>query len=154
MSEAEFRSRCARCGACMRACPTAGLQPAVAEAGWDGVFTPILVPQAGWCEKACTACGQVCPTGALQPFQVGEKPQIKLGLATVHHDRCLSWRKRDEYRRCLICAEVCPYNAAQARETEGEIRPVVSAENCTGCGQCENKCPVKPGAAIVVRRSE
>lgn len=154
MDEPEFRGKCVRCGACMRACPTGGLQPAVAQAGFDGVFSPVLIPTVGWCEKSCTTCGEVCPTGALVPFREEEKPAIKLGLATVHHDRCLSWRQGAEYRRCLICAEVCPYASAVARQVEGEVRPVVIADLCTGCGLCENKCPIKPGSAIEVYRSD
>jgi ferredoxin len=154
MDEGEFRERCIRCGACMRACPTGGLQPVVAEAGFDGVFSPVLIPTVGWCERSCTTCGEVCPSGALQPFRAEEKPHIRLGLATVHRDKCLCWRQGSEYKVCLICNEVCPYNAAQAWHIEGEERPVVVAANCTGCGMCENKCPIKPGAAIEVYRSE
>jgi polyferredoxin len=154
MEEGEFRGRCLRCGACMRACPTGGLQPVVAEAGFEGVFSPVLIPTVGWCEHECSACGQVCPSGALQPFRVAEKPDIKLGLATVNRNKCLSWRTGSEYKRCLVCNEVCPYNAAQAWHVQGEDRPVVVAANCTGCGLCENKCPIKPGAAIEVFRAE
>jgi ferredoxin len=154
MDEQEFRGRCIRCGACMRACPTGGLQPAVAQAGFDGVFTPVLIPTVGWCEKTCKTCGEVCPTGALQPFTVEEKPQIKLGLATVHQDRCLSWRKGNQYRLCVVCNEVCQYQAVEARQVQGETRPVVVVDKCTGCGICENKCPIKPGSAIEVFRAE
>jgi len=154
MPESELRDRCVRCGACMRACPTAGLQPASVEAGWEGVFTPILVPRVGWCEQQCKACGQVCPTGALQPFSVEEKSHVRLGLATVYRDKCLAWRLGSEYRRCLVCSEVCSYGAVEGWQVDGELRPVVVADHCTGCGQCENKCPVGPAAAIVVYRSE
>lgn len=154
MTEEEFRNRCLRCGACMRACPTGGLQPAVTEAGWDGVFTPILVPTVGWCEQHCNACGEVCPSGALQSFTIEEKSDIKLGLATINRNKCLSWRPGNEYRYCLVCDEVCSYDAVEIREIDGELRPVVVADKCTGCGICENKCPIKPGSAIVVSRSD
>lgn len=154
MSESEFRSLCVRCGNCMKACVTGGLQPAVVEAGFDGLFTPILIPKLGHCEQNCTACGQVCPTGALGQFRVEEKKQIQIGLATIHTDKCLCWRKGDLYRLCLVCDEQCSYDAVKVIEYEGQKRPVVDAGKCVGCGICENKCPCKPEAAIVVYRRD
>jgi translation initiation factor RLI1 len=32
-------------------------------------------------------------------------------------------------------------------------RPIVKEEKCTGCGICENKCPVDGEAAIIVYAS-
>lgn len=154
MPEAQFRELCVRCGECMKACITGGLQPAVAEAGWDGIFTPVLKPKVGWCERNCTACGDVCPTGALIPFTVEEKTEIKIGLATIHPGKCLSWQRGDHYKLCLVCDEHCSYDAIQWIEDEGVKRPVVDADRCTGCGICEAKCPVQPEAAIVVDRRE
>jgi formate hydrogenlyase subunit 6/NADH:ubiquinone oxidoreductase subunit I len=51
---------------------------------------------------------------------------------------------------CLICDEICPYNAIVFRPTEGYRRPVVIASRCNGCGYCEQRCPVKGESAIVV----
>jgi ferredoxin len=154
MTENQFRDLCLRCGNCMKACITGGLQPAVVEAGFDGVFTPILVPRIGHCEQDCTACGQVCPSGALGPFRVDEKSRIRIGLATIHTNKCLSWRHGEHYRLCLMCAEHCPYGAVEVIESKGERRPVANADKCVGCGQCERVCPCKPEAAIVVYRRE
>ncbi len=153
MREEQFRDLCVRCGNCMKACVTGGLQPAVVEAGFDGVFTPILVPKLGYCEQGCTACGEVCPTGALARFTVEEKAHIKLGLAAVHKDKCLSWQTGHRYRLCLVCNEHCPYGAVAVIDDDGRQRPVVNAGVCVGCGQCEKSCPVRPEAAIVVYRS-
>jgi ferredoxin len=154
MTEPQFRDLCLRCGNCMKACITGGLQPAVVEAGFDGVFTPILVPRLGHCEQNCTACGQVCPSGALGPFRVEEKSRIRIGLASINTNKCLSWRQGEHYRLCLVCAEHCPYGAVEVTEDNGERRPVVNADKCVGCGQCERVCPCKPEAAIVVYRRE
>jgi len=152
MTEPQFRDLCIRCGNCMKACVTGGLQPAVSEAGFDGLFTPILVPKLGYCEQGCTACGEVCPTGALGTFRVEEKAQIRIGQATIHKDKCLAWRTGDQYQVCLVCDEHCPYDAIIVGDDNGRQRPEVNADLCVGCGQCENRCPVKPEAAIVVYR--
>ncbi|MBM3501207.1 MAG: 4Fe-4S binding protein [Armatimonadetes bacterium] len=154
MPENQFRELCVRCGECMKACVTGGLQPAVAEADWDGVFTPVLKPKIGWCERACTACGEVCPTSALRPFTAEEKTDIKIGLATIDANKCLAWQKGKYYKLCLVCDEQCSYDAVKWIEEGGVKRPVVDADVCTGCGICEAKCPVQPEAAIVVNRSE
>jgi len=152
LTEAEFRAACVRCGNCMKVCVTGGLQPAIFEAGWDGLYTPVLVPVIGWCEEKCNACGQVCPSGALIPFDIAEKPRIKLGRASVDQSKCLAWRRGNLYKECLVCKECCPYGAVQLIEVEGRMRPVVDEEKCVGCGQCENKCPVTPERAIRVQR--
>jgi polyferredoxin len=155
MPEDQFRDLCIRCGECMKACVTGGLQPAVAESGWDGVFTPVLKPRVGWCERDCTACGEVCPTGALRPFHKDEKPDIQIGLAAIDANRCLAWQKEKYYKLCLVCDEQCSYDAVQwITDEQGFKRPVVDAETCTGCGICEAKCPVQPEAAITVSRCE
>lgn len=150
MSEDEFLSKCLRCGQCLKACLTGGLQPAVLEAGLLGFYTPRLVPRTGWCEQGCAACGQVCPSGALIPFTVAEKPQIIIGEARIDKQRCLAWQGGDAYRQCLVCDEHCSYDAIQTRSHQGEDRPFVDAQICTGCGICEKVCPVKSEAAIVV----
>jgi polyferredoxin len=154
MTEEEFRALCLRCGECMKACPTGGLQPAVMEAGFDGVFTPVLVPRLGWCEQNCNACGTVCPSGALVPFRVENKPQIKLGRAEIDHSKCLAWQAGDNYKECLVCDEQCSYKAIEIRPHQGGNRPFVDHHRCVGCGMCENKCPAKPTVAITVHREE
>ena len=60
---------CSRCGQCMKVCPTNIIQPAVVQAGPDGLFTPRMDFQAGQCEWSCNECGKVCPTGAIEPLQ-------------------------------------------------------------------------------------
>ena len=152
MTEEEFRDKCLRCGQCMKACITGGLQPAVVEAGFDGFYTPILVPRVGWCEQNCAACGQVCPSGALIPFTIAEKKDIQIGLATIDHSKCLAWREGRFYRQCLVCNEHCSYGAVKILRFQGADRPFVDDNTCVGCGICEAACPVKPEAAIVAYR--
>jgi polyferredoxin len=154
----EFSALCARCGACLRACPTQGLQPSLFEGGFQNVFTPRLVSRLGYCSFACNACGQVCPTGAIPPLELAAKQNTPIGLASVDRDRCLPWAHNIA---CIVCEEACPIEtkAIQLEETEavnalGETvslqRPQVVKELCIGCGICEYQCPMGGESAIRV----
>jgi len=153
--EVDFLETCVRCGECMKACPTNAIQPALAEAGWEGFWTPVLVPKIGYCEHNCNLCGTVCPTGALRFFYIAEKARLIIGTANINRNTCIAWY---EDRDCLACNEACSYQAVPFQylpmDREGgpvwHRRPVVDEGKCTGCGQCEKACPVKPEAAIVV----
>jgi formate hydrogenlyase subunit 6/NADH:ubiquinone oxidoreductase subunit I len=76
-----------------------------------------------------------------------EKTYAKVGTAVLRKEMCLVWA---ENKLCLICDEICPYNAIVFRPVEGYRRPVVVASKCNGCGFCEQRCPVKGDSAIVV----
>lgn len=163
--EDEFLSRCLKCGACMKACPTGGLQPALTEAGLEGLWTPVLVPRIGSCELDCNLCSRVCPTGAIRAITLAERhgnpPEvepIKIGSAAFDKGRCLPWAYDTE---CIVCEEVCP-TAQKAiyfkRETvtlrDGSRkvlqRPYVDLVRCVGCGTCEARCPVFDHAGVRV----
>lgn len=114
VEEREFLERCIKCDQCIRVCPTNVLQPAMFEAGLEGLWTPVMNFRMGFCQLNCTACGQVCPTGAIQRLSVEEKlgygPYAEQGpvkLGTAHYDlgRCLPWSKNIP---CVVCEEVCP----------------------------------------------
>jgi ferredoxin len=114
VEELEFLERCIKCGQCIRVCPTNVLQPAVTEAGLEGLWTPVMNFRMGHCQLNCTACGQVCPTGAIQQISIEEKlgqppyddhGPVKLGTAHFDLGRCLPWSKNIP---CVVCEEVCP----------------------------------------------
>jgi ferredoxin len=114
VEEREFLERCIKCDQCIRVCPTNVLQPAMFEAGAEGVWTPIMNFRMGFCQLNCTACGHVCPTGAIQRLTIEEKlgygqyaEQGPVRLGTAHYDlgRCLPWAKNIP---CVVCEEVCP----------------------------------------------
>ena len=147
--ENAFLARCLRCGACQAACPTNTLQPLGTAIGISGLFSPVLTPRRGPCDPGCNVCGWVCPTGAIQPLTLREKTWAKMGTAHILRQQCLAWELG---RRCLVCDEVCPYDAVELISVAGigVGVPVVDENRCAGCGLCEHHCPVTGGAAIVV----
>ncbi len=158
LGEREFLKRCIKCGECMKVCITNGLQPALLEAGLEGIWSPMLVPKIGYCEYRCTLCGQVCPTGAISELRLEEKVKIKLGLAVIEKSRCLPY---EHSIPCIVCEEVCPttkkavwFETVKVKDRKGREKhvdqPRVDPELCIGCGICETKCPVKSQPAIYV----
>lgn len=145
LPEDEFTERCIRCSECMKVCPTNGLQPSLAEAGFEGIWTPVLIPRIGECTRQCNLCSQVCSTQAIQPFEVKEKPHIFIGTAVIDRSQCIAWNSN---KQCLVCDECCSYRAVIWKTVEGVRRPFVEEHKCVGCGICENVCPIQPVAAI------
>ncbi len=154
----DFLRRCIRCGACMKVCPTSGLQASWLEAGIEGLWTPVLVSRLGYCEWSCNSCGQVCPTQAIRRLSLEEKQQTFIGSAYIDERRCIPWADR---RACIVCQEVCPVadkavvlepyeytDDTGARQTVK--RPRVVRQRCIGCGVCEYKCPLPGESAIRV----
>ena len=142
----------------MKVCITNGLQPTFLEAGFEGMWSPVLVPRIGYCEYRCTLCGQVCPTGAITELKLEEKVNVKIGLAMIDKGRCLPYAHATP---CIVCEEVCPtpkkaiwFEHNKAKDRHGRVvamkQPRVDLELCIGCGICETKCPVVSKPAIFV----
>jgi polyferredoxin len=147
LPEDEFLRTCIRCGECMKSCVTNTLQPCFWESGLSGLWTPKMDLRFAACEQNCNVCGKVCPTQAIRSVSLEEKTHAKVGTAILLKERCLVWAQD---KLCLICDEICPYNAIVFRTIEGYRRPVVIASKCNGCGFCETRCPVGGTSAIVV----
>jgi MauM/NapG family ferredoxin protein len=145
--ETEFLRTCIRCGECMKSCLTNTLQPCLWESGFSGLWTPKMDTRLAPCDQNCNVCGKVCPTQAIRSLSLEEKTHAKVGTAVLRKEMCLVWA---ENKLCLICDEICPYNAIVFRPVEGYRRPVVVPSKCNGCGFCEQRCPVKGDSAIVV----
>jgi MauM/NapG family ferredoxin protein len=139
LPEPEFLARCVRCGLCAAACPTNTLQPAWLASGALGMFSPVVTPARGFCDPACHACARACPTTAIRGL-AHERTFAKIGTAEVLRDHCLAWAKK---KRCLVCDEVCPYDAIALKPEPGYTVgvPHVDPARCAGCGFCEKHCP-------------
>jgi polyferredoxin len=154
--EPEFLNRCVKCGVCMKACPTNGLQPALSEAGPEGIWTPVLVPRTGYCEYYCSLCSQVCTTGAIKELTIEEKVKVVIGTAWVNKSRCIPYVFG---KPCIVCEEHCPTSPKAIKLIKTEtllpdgtvltpLAPVIDLDLCIGCGICENKCPVMDDPAV------
>jgi ferredoxin len=157
-AEADFLNRCLRCGACMKVCMRNAIHPALFEGGWEGVFTPVMDFEIGYCEYNCTLCGQVCPSEAIRRLPLEQKQKCVIGTASFDKGRCLPWAY---HTNCLVCEEHCPtgekaivFEEADALDADGKLIrvkfPKVVPERCIGCGICQQKCPVEGRAAVVV----
>ncbi len=163
--ETDFLRRCIKCGECMKVCPTNAIHPALLEAGFEGIWTPVLINTIGYCEYNCVLCSHVCPTGAITPLTIekklgkaaGQKP-LKIGTAFYDRGRCLPWAMNID---CIVCEEVCPTSpkAIWFQSVEVQLRdggkkilklPRVDPNLCIGCGICENKCPIHDYPAVRV----
>jgi polyferredoxin len=168
LDEEYFLARCIRCGECMKVCPNNALQPALTEAGLEGLWTPVLVPRIGYCESSCVLCSEVCPTGAIWEITAKEKgwearvagdaKPISLGTAFLDRGRCLPWAMATP---CIVCEEWCPTSPkaiylqpAEVADAEGHLQqvkqPFIDPHLCVGCGACEYACPVQDRPAVYV----
>jgi MauM/NapG family ferredoxin protein len=165
LPEGDFLRRCIKCGECMKVCPTNVIQPALLEGGFEAIWTPVLINRIGYCEYNCVLCGHVCPTGAILPLTIekkvgkpGKQKPLKVGTAFYDRGRCLPWAMNVE---CIVCEEVCPtspkaiwFQTFELQQRDGSVkvlkRPYIDPNLCTGCGICENKCPVRDKSAVRV----
>ncbi len=168
LDEADFLSRCIRCGECMKACPNNALHPTLDQAGLEGLWSPTLVPRIGYCEPSCVLCSEVCPTGAIWQITpaekgwvvgVGQQSQpVRLGTAFYDRGRCLPWAMATD---CIVCEEWCPVSPkaiyveeAQVIDSAGNTKtlkqPRVDPSRCVGCGACEYACPLQEHPAVYV----
>jgi ferredoxin len=154
--ESDFLQRCVKCGECMKICPTNCIHPTLLQAGFEGMWSPVMNFRAGYCEYNCTLCGQVCPTQAIEKLDLERKQRVKIGLAFIDTARCLPYAFQTP---CIVCEEHCPtptkaiwFEEKEVVKRDGSAEviklPHVDPDLCIGCGICQNKCPVADRPAI------
>ena len=144
----------------MKVCPTNGLQPTLLQSGWQGVWSPQLVPRIGYCEYECFLCCQVCPTKAIDRIALEKKKRTIIGTAVIDKNTCIPFTQPTS---CMVCEEMCPVPTKaiefvpvmvyfKGLPQKQVLQPYVVKEKCIGCGICETKCPVQsiPAAIYVV----
>lgn len=148
--EPAFLDKCISCGECLKVCPNNAIHLTFAEGGFEGIFTPFIIPEIAYCEYYCNLCSQVCPTGAIKKISIEEKSIIAIGKASINKKLCYPYALN---KPCLICEEHCPVpEKAIKLNFEGNLaKPYIDSSLCIGCGMCEYKCPVSPIAAIQVK---
>lgn len=146
MSIRNFAKHCTGCQLCVAACPNNVLRPST---DLLRLMQPESSYELGYCRPECTACSEVCPTGAIVRLSRAEKSSTQIGHAVWKRWNCIPLTDDVE---CGNCARHCPTGAIEmiVDEMSGHKIPAVDTERCIGCGACENLCPARPLAAIVV----
>jgi ferredoxin len=144
--ESDLLNKCLRCGECVRACPTHGLQPAFHQVGLEGLWTPLLNPRLGYCDYSCNSCGQVCPVQAIPPLGLDDKRTQVIGKAYIEeplHRLGGSWRLHHLREMCPLPEKAIYLEKRDFAQPDGStvtVPPHVDRGKCIGCGICEFKC--------------
>lgn len=146
LPEAEFVSRCIRCGQCGQVCPNRCIEYFDLQNGLDSLNTPFITPREQAC-ILCMKCTQVCPTDALQKVEYTAEDimaKVNMGKAQVNKDLCLSWQGKT----CGVCYRACPLQDVAIKVGMLERPEVLAA--CVGCGLCERTCLQIPQAIKII----
>ncbi|MEW6072626.1 MAG: 4Fe-4S dicluster domain-containing protein [Planctomycetota bacterium] len=142
LAEPEFLAACLRCTSCADACETDCIRFFAPHEG-RVAGTPYILAAERAC-NLCLRCTQVCPSGALAPLE--DIAAVRMGTAVVDERLCVS---HDGTGACGACHTICPLKNRAL--TQGlRNKPTVHAEECVGCGMCEEACIVDDRRAIRV----
>ncbi|NOQ89679.1 MAG: ferredoxin-type protein NapF [Gammaproteobacteria bacterium] len=129
VDESLFTEICTNCGECIPQCPTHIIKQARAN-------FPVIDFTSGEC-LFCEECVDVCKPKALlkntrkSPWSI--KASISKGVCIAHKGV-----------ECRSCYDPCEARAIMMPPRLGGISiPIISPDNCTGCGACFSVCPVQ-----------
>lgn len=150
IAEQDFAAACIRCFQCGSVCPNQCIQFRSLGDGPAQAFTPYILPREQAC-ILCMRCTQACPTDALTP--IPDDPdriaaEVRMGVAVVDEDLCYSYAGRT----CGVCYYACPFPDTALR-LQNYAQPVIDADACVGCGNCERACIHLPQAVRVIAAS-
>ena len=172
LSARNLQQHCTACQLCVANCPNGVLRP---SESLEHFLQPEMQYDKGYCRPECTRCSNVCPTGAIRPVTPDDKLFIQIGHAVWVKQNCIPLT---DQKTCGNCAKHCPAGAIQMVPVDKSLKqdpesggwmdadgnpvnerdklkiPVVNAEECIGCGTCENLCPARPFSAIYVEGHE
>jgi ferredoxin-type protein NapF len=129
INEILFTEVCTKCGECISQCPTHIIKSARAS-------FPVIDFTSGEC-LFCEQCIDVCKPRALLKSDKSKPWSIK---ACIDKDVCIAHKGVE----CRSCYDPCEARAIMMPPRLGGISiPVISSDNCTGCGACFSVCPVQ-----------
>lgn len=135
LEEVEFLSTCTRCNKCADACPHDAILRMPLDRGLSA-NTPFLQPDGQVCQLCPDLpCIASCTDEALQPLASAK--EVRIGHAIVDSDACLAFQGKV----CTLCYDACPL-PEEALSLVAFHPRVLDA--CTGCGACQQRCPVFP----------
>ncbi len=130
--EENFPAKCIRCGRCVEVCPYRSIRMLDIRSGIHA-GTPLIEAEKVPC-YLCMKCVDVCPTGSLKRVTQSE---TRMGLAIINTFECVTW---SEKTLCRTCYDKCPFPQKAIRLEQ--LKPVIDASACTGCGLCTHACPI------------
>ena len=155
VDDTKFKALCARCGNCVKACPSGIIHQDIRLSDPAGLLTPIVrfpsiadLEQGSetaedyekYCQEKCNACTQACPTGAIASLSLAEKLCRPIGLAEVYMPDCLL----TEGGNCGYCITDCPREAITLDAVNVfDVQIMIDKAKCNGCGACALLCPMK-----------
>jgi ferredoxin-type protein NapF len=129
INESLFVEICTNCGECIAQCPTHIIKQARAN-------FPVIDFTSGEC-LFCEQCVDACKPQALLKTTQNKPWSIK---ASIKKEACLAHQGVE----CRSCHDPCEARAIMMPPRLGGISiPIISTNNCTGCGACFAVCPVQ-----------